>query len=138
MLGAGAFPAILTDAGLGAALEHLAEGADLPVTVRVAQLGALPAGVEAATYFVAAEALANVTKHAAATRMTITVGRIDHDVTVEVADDGVGGADATLGSGLRGLADRLDALGGRLSIDSPAGGGTRLTATIPITEPTSG
>jgi signal transduction histidine kinase len=92
----------------------------------------LPEPVESAAYFVVSEALANVAKYAQATQATVAVRRANGSVTVEVIDDGVGGADAAGGSGLRGLADRLAALDGTLALDSPAGRGTRLHARIPV------
>ena len=92
----------------------------------------LPGPVESAAYFVVSEALTNVAKYAQATQATVAVRRANGSVTVEVTDDGVGGADATGGSGLRGLADRLAALDGTLVLDSPAGHGTRLRARIPV------
>ena len=95
----------------------------------------LPAPVEAAAYFVVSEALANVAKYAKATSATVSVRRADRTVVVEVADDGVGGADATRGSGLRGLADRVAALDGALALESPPGAGTRLRAEFPCAPP---
>jgi signal transduction histidine kinase len=92
----------------------------------------LPLPVETAAYFVVSEALANVAKYARASEARVAVRRVDGRVTVEVADDGVGGADAAGGSGLRGLADRVAALDGTLSLDSPPGDGTRLRAEIPL------
>jgi signal transduction histidine kinase len=91
----------------------------------------LPERVEAAAYFVVAEALTNVAKYSRATRARVEVSRQDGLVRVEIADDGVGGADPAKGSGLRGLEDRVAALEGRLEIDSPPGGGTTVIATIP-------
>ena len=90
----------------------------------------LPEPVEAAAYYVVAEALANVQKHAAARRVVVSVTADEHGLDVRVADDGVGGADAA-GHGLRGLADRVEALGGRLTVESPRRGGTVLRAAIP-------
>ena len=90
-----------------------------------------PEAVEAAAYFVCAEALANVAKYAQASRVSVHVAHHDSRLEVAVSDDGVGGADPNLGSGLRGLADRVEALGGRLSVESPRGAGTRLVAEIP-------
>ena len=104
--------------------------AQIPVTVAAAGERA-PAHVETAAYFVVSEALANVAKYAHATRATVDLARDNGDLRVVVADDGVGGATLGTGSGLTGLADRVGALGGRLSLDSPTGGGTRLTAVIP-------
>jgi signal transduction histidine kinase len=88
--------------------------------------------VESAAYFVVSEALTNVAKYARASHATVAVRRLNGSVTVEVTDDGVGGADATGGSGLRGLADRIAALDGTLRLESPAGHGTRLHAEIPV------
>jgi signal transduction histidine kinase len=90
-----------------------------------------PAHVETAAYFVVSEALANVAKYAHATRASVELARENGDLRVEVVDDGVGGARYAAGSRLTGLADRVGALGGRLNLDSPPGGGTRLTAVIP-------
>ena len=88
--------------------------------------------MESAAYFVVSEALANVAKYAQATQASVTVERTNGQLTVEVVDDGVGGADVARGSGLRGLQDRLAALDGTLSLESPAGRGTRLRARIPV------
>ena len=90
-----------------------------------------PAAVEAAAYFVCAEALANIAKHAQASRVSVSVKRDEARLWLAVSDDGVGGADPGPGSGLRGLADRVEALGGSLAVDSPRGAGTRLVAEIP-------
>ena len=129
-LARGIHPAVLTDQGLDAAVRTLAERVPLPVEVRTSG-ERLPAHVETAAYFVVAEALANATKYAHASRAWVTIGRRDGHAIVEVRDDGAGGADLNGGSGLRGLADRVGALDGRLLIDSPPGGGTRLQAEIP-------
>jgi signal transduction histidine kinase len=129
-LARGIRPPILTEAGLGAALDALATRAPLPVTVR-ATPDRLPPEIEATAYFVASEGLANVVKHARASKATILARRERDKLIVEVADDGVGGAEADGGSGLRGLADRVEAHGGRLWVDSRAGGGTRLVGEIP-------
>jgi signal transduction histidine kinase len=101
------------------------------VDVEVELDGRLPQPIELAAYFVASEGLANVAKYAEATRATIRVRREGARATIEVADDGVGGADGAQGSGLRGLADRVEAVGGRLRVHSPVGGGTALTAELP-------
>ena len=103
-----------------------------PIEVGLATLPGerFPEQVEAAAYYVVAEALANVQKHAGASRVIVHASTGENRLVVEVEDDGVGGADVD-GEGLRGLADRVEALGGRLSLDSPAGGGTRLLAEIP-------
>jgi signal transduction histidine kinase len=126
----GVHPAILTEEGLAAALDSLASRVPLPVSLDVPD-GRFAAPVEATAYFVACEALTNVVKHARASAAAITVERRNGVLTIEVTDDGVGGAQAAAGSGLRGLADRVEALGGRLTItDSPAGG-TRVVGEIP-------
>ena len=129
-LARGIHPAVLSERGLEPALQALATRAPVPVTVW-AEAEGLPEPVETAAYFVVSEALANVAKYAQATQATIVVRRSNGRVTVEVSDDGVGGADAARGSGLRGLADRVAALDGTLSLDSPAGRGTRVHAEIP-------
>lgn len=130
-LARGIHPAVLTDRGLEAALESLAARAPLPVEIEGAQTS-LPAPVEAAAYYVVSEALANVAKYAQASLVKVTVRQVNGCALVEVADDGVGGADPSRGSGLRGLADRVAALSGKLAIDSPPGAGTRVRAEIPL------
>jgi len=130
-LARGIHPAILTDRGLGAALEALAHRAPLPVDLHEMPKDRLPAAVEAAAYFVVAESLTNVAKYSGAEHATVRVGRHDSFAVVEVSDDGVGGADPAAGTGLRGLADRLAALDGRLEVHSPPGGGTLIRANIP-------
>jgi PAS domain S-box-containing protein len=130
-LARGIHPAVLTDRGLTAALESLAARMPLPVDV-TAPAERLPAPVEAAVYYVVSESVANVVKHAHASGIEVRVSAPNGRVLVEVADDGVGGADAEGGSGLRGLADRVAVLDGRLQVDSPAGGGTRVVAEIPV------
>jgi PAS domain S-box-containing protein len=130
-LARGIHPAILTDRGLGAALKALATRAPLPVEIGSDVTERLPAPVEAALYFVAAEALTNVARYAGATRVEVRVERGAGTVTVEVSDDGVGGADPLSGSGLRGLADRIAALDGAIEVTSPPGGGTTVRAAIP-------
>jgi hypothetical protein len=129
----GVHPRTLTEAGLAAALAELGEHAPVPVRVRVSA-ERLPATVEEAVYFVCSEALANVAKHAKASQVGVRVERRAGLVVLEVQDDGVGGADPA-GSGLRGLADRVEALQGRLGVESPPGGGTRLFAEIPLSQP---
>jgi signal transduction histidine kinase len=128
-LARGIHPPILTDEGLGPALAALVRRAPVPVTLDVAS-ERLPERVEATAYFVASEALANVAKHARASQATVAIARMNGRVAIEVADDGVGGADAD-GAGLRGLRDRVEALDGRLEVESPVEGGTRVTAAIP-------
>ncbi len=129
-LARGLHPLILSEAGLGPALTSLAERSAIPVTVLAAPRDRPPRRIEETAYYVAAEALANATKHARATEVTISAARSGGQLVVEVDDDGVGGADPT-GCGLRGLADRVAALDGRLVVDSPIGAGTRVTARIP-------
>ncbi len=131
-LARGLHPAILADRGLAAGLESLADRSVVPVelTVRCAERFAEP--VEVAAFYVVSEALANVAKYAQATRAQVTVDKANGVLALEVADDGVGGADPSIGSGLRGLVDRVDALDGRLEIVSPPGGGTRVRAELPL------
>ena len=129
-LARGIHPAVLTERGLEPALASLAARAPVPATIN-ARPGRLPAAVETAAYFVVAEALTNVAKYADATAAEVTLRRDDGHVVIDVEDDGVGGADPAAGSGLRGIEDRVAALDGRLQIESPAGGGTRLHAVIP-------
>jgi signal transduction histidine kinase len=129
-LARGIHPAILTEEGLGAAVESLATRSPIPVQVDVGPTR-YPTAVEATAYFVVCEALANVIKHARATEVTVRAQSLDGRLRIEVADDGQGGADPTRGSGLRGLADRVSAGGGSLRFDSPDGRGTVLVAEIP-------
>jgi signal transduction histidine kinase len=126
-LGRGIQPYVLSQYGLAPALEGLAARAPLPVELRVTRERLQPV-VEAAIYFTVVEALANVARHAEATRATVTVSRTGDAVVAEIADDGVGGAALTDGSTLRSLADRLEVLSGRLELDSPPGEGTRVRA----------
>jgi signal transduction histidine kinase len=126
----GVYPAILTEEGLAPALESVALRTPFPIQLEVLE-GRLPAQVEATAYFVACEALANVAKHARASKASVAVARRDGLVAIEVSDDGVGGARPLEGSGLSGLSDRVEALGGRLWVESPDGKGTRVMAEIP-------
>ena len=130
-LARGIHPAVLTDRGLDAALSALAARSVVPVTISVDVAERPPASVEAAAYFVASEALANVAKHARATSVTLTVRRRGDRLTVQVQDDGVGGATLVEGSGLAGLRDRVQALDGELHLLSPEGGPTVLMVEIP-------
>ncbi len=129
-LARGIHPAVLSDRGLGAALEALV--ARTPLTVDL-ELSAdrLPEPVEAAAYYVVSEALANVAKYAQASSVAVSIASVNGHAVVEVADDGVGGADPSKGSGLRGLVDRVEALDGRLQVESPPGRGTRIRVEIP-------
>jgi signal transduction histidine kinase len=129
-LARGIHPAVL-EHGLDVALESLATRSPTPVSLAVELDERLPQPVELAAYFVACEGLANIGKYARASRAVIHVARSDGRAVIEVADDGIGGADGALGSGLRGLADRVEALGGSLDVTSPAGGGTVLRAELP-------
>jgi signal transduction histidine kinase len=131
----GIHPAVLTGHGLAVALEQVAARAPVPVRLTVEVEERLPEPVEVAAYYVVTESLANVAKHAQATAARVEVDRAADELVVEVVDDGVGGADSERGSGLRGLADRVEALGGRLRVWAPRGGGTRVRAEIP-TNPT--
>jgi PAS domain S-box-containing protein len=131
-LARGLHPNVLTDRGLGPALESLVIRSPIPVEIDVPD-ERFPPAVEAAAYYVAAEALANVAKYAEATLAEVRVAA-DEDgasIVIEVADDGVGGADPARGSGLEGLVDRVESLDGTFAVESPPGGGTRVRATIP-------
>jgi signal transduction histidine kinase len=130
-LAQGLHPHVLTDVGLAGALGAVVERVPVPVELAVAANG-LPPGVEAAVYFVCSEALANVVKYASASHVRVSVASDGQRVIAAVADDGIGGADLGRGSGLRGLADRIEAIGGTLELTSPSGGGTRLEAQIPL------
>jgi signal transduction histidine kinase len=130
-LGQGLHPRVLSEAGLAGALAATAERVPARVEVEVSADG-LPSVVEEAVYFVCSEAIANVVKYAAASRVRVSVMAEEDRVSVAVEDDGVGGADLTRGSGLRGLADRVEALGGTLRVNSPRGHGTCLTAEVPL------
>ncbi len=127
----GIHPAVVSAHGLAVALEELAAYAAVPVDLDVDLDGRLPEPIEVAAYYVVCESIANIGKHAHAKTAGVHVTRDGGSVIVEVVDDGVGGADTEAGSGLRGLADRVEALGGRLRIWTPPGGGTRVRAEIP-------
>ena len=131
-LARGIHPAVLSDRGLQAAVEALAVRSPLPVKVVEVPGERLPEPIEAAAYFVIAEALTNVAKYANASAATVAIRRVNGHACVEVRDDGVGGADPGRGSGLQGLADRVGALDGSLALDSPPGSGTTLRAEIPV------
>jgi signal transduction histidine kinase len=131
-LARGIHPAVLSERGLGAAVESLAQRSRLPIQVERLPEERLPHTVEIAAYYVIAEALTNVAKYAAAERVVVAVEREDGLARIEVRDDGAGGADLDRGSGLRGLADRLALVGGRLDVSSPPGAGTCVSAEIPV------
>jgi signal transduction histidine kinase len=130
-LARGIHPAILTEEGLPAAVESLADRASLPVRVRANFDSRLPEPIEAVAYFVVAESLANVAKYARASGAAVELSRCNGSLRVEVADDGIGGADASRGSGLRGLEDRVSAVRGSFRVETPPGGGTRVSAELP-------
>ena len=130
-LARGIHPAVLSRSGLGAALRSLAERSPVPVEIHEPPAERFPASVEATAYFIVSEALANVSKHARASRASVSVTRTGSALRVEIEDDGVGGADPQAGSGLLGLQDRVSAVGGWLTVESPAGGGTVVRAEIP-------
>ena len=127
----GIYPAVVTGHGLAVALEQLSARASVPVRLAVEVGGRLPEPIEVAGYYVVSESLTNVGKYSQASSATIEVSQTNGVLLVEVTDDGVGGADTERGTGLRGLADRVEALGGRLRVWSPKGGGTRVRAEIP-------
>jgi PAS domain S-box-containing protein len=131
-LARGIHPAVLTERGLEPAVRALADRSLIPVELDVTLAERLPDPVEAAAYYVVSEALTNIAKYADASLVRIRIARAGPRALIEVTDDGVGGAHPDGGSGLRGLADRVEALGGRLEIDSPEGGGTTLRADIPL------
>jgi signal transduction histidine kinase len=131
-LAQGIHPAVLTERGLEAALDVLGARTPLPVSLDIRLPERLPEPVETAAYYAASEALANVVKHSHATRASVLVERLDGVVQVEVADDGVGGADLDRGSGLRGLRDRVDTLDGILRVESPPGRGTLVKVELPV------
>jgi signal transduction histidine kinase len=128
----GIHPAVLTERGLDAALRALARRSAVPADLDVRVTGRLPERVEVGAYYVVSEALANVAKHAAAARVTVSVAAEGGVLRVSVRDDGRGGADLTGGTGLVGVKDRVEALGGRLYLDSPPGGGTVLRTDFPL------
>jgi signal transduction histidine kinase len=131
-LARGIHPAVLTDEGLGPALETLTRRAPVPVIVSELPSRSLPPEVEAAAYFITAEAMANIAKHARAKAMSITVAPSEDLLVIEISDDGIGGARTPKDGGLAGLLDRIAALDGTLRISSPPGRGTCLHAEIPL------
>ena len=133
-LARGVHPAVLVEAGLGSALDGLARRSALPVQLDVQVDGRLPAECEATAYYVVCEAFANAVKHASASAVEIRVEAVEGTLTVQVSDDGVGGADSR-GSGLTGIRDRVEAVGGTLAVHSPPGSGTVLTARLPPGDP---
>lgn len=132
-LAAGLHPRELDEGGLPTALLALAERSPVPVDLHFADVGDVAPETARTAYFVCSEGLANVVKYAEASRAALTIAAAEGRLRIEIADDGRGGADPVQGSGLRGLADRVDAVGGKLTVQSPPGGGTQLTAELPLT-----
>jgi len=130
-LARGLHPVALSERGLRSALETLTVGSNVPITLDVGP-DELPDDLELAAYFIVSESLTNATKYADAGAIRVRVARVAKALVVEIADDGIGGADPAGGTGLRGLADRIDALGGRLEVHSPPGAGTRVRAVLPL------
>jgi PAS domain S-box-containing protein len=128
----GIHPAILSHGGLGPALRTLVRRSAIPVELDVATDTRMPEPTEVTAYYVASEALANSAKHAKASRMEVSLAARDGSLVLAIRDDGVGGADTGLGSGLVGLQDRVEAIGGTIGIDSPPGGGTSIVVTLPL------
>ena len=129
----GIHPAILSEAGLRPALRALGRRSAVPINIDVRVNGRLPEPVEAGAYYVVAEMLTNAAKHARASMVEVNAEASGGTLRVRVHDDGVGGADPVRGSGLLGLKDRLEALGGTFSVHSPAGGGTTVRCELPVT-----
>jgi signal transduction histidine kinase len=130
-LARGLYPPILTEAGLAAAIDSLAERASIPIEVRIPDTR-FPSAIEVTAYFVAAEALTNVSRYAGATMATVDATVEDHTLTVSITDDGHGGADPGQGTGLRGLYDRVAAIGGDLEVRSAPGAGTTVRVRLPL------
>ena len=130
-LARGLHPLVLTEEGLGAAIETLCSRFPLQVRLEMPELGRLPEAIETAAYFAVSEALANIAKHAHATGAELSLSLSDDQIQVAISDDGIGGASIAAGSGLRGLADRVQALDGSFAVSSPVGSGTRITLSLP-------
>jgi signal transduction histidine kinase len=128
----GIHPAILSQGGLGPALRTLARRSAIPVELDVTTDARLPESIEVAAYFVVSEALANAAKHAQASQIRISLAAGEGRLLVSIRDDGIGGADAQRGTGLVGLTDRVEALGGSIRVNSPSGDGTKIIATLPL------
>jgi signal transduction histidine kinase len=138
-LSRGIHPAVLSEGGLGPALRTLARRSAVPVDLDVTAKVRCPEPVEVAAYYVASEALANAMKHAQASHVEISLATREGSLLLSVRDDGVGGADPARGSGLAGLADRVEALGGSIDVRSAAGAGTHITVDLPLEyEPAQG
>jgi signal transduction histidine kinase len=130
-LARGLYPVALSERGLRGALESLAVGSEMPTTLDIVA-DALPADIELGAYFIVSESLTNARRYAGADAVRVRVGPVGDALLVEISDDGCGGADPAAGTGLRGLADRIEALGGRLELESPPGRGTRIRAHLPF------
>jgi signal transduction histidine kinase len=131
----GLHPALLANGGLQPAIRALARRSPIPVELDVDVAGRPPEAIEIATYYVVSEALTNAAKHSEASLVTVTVATVDRALRTTISDDGVGGAHAAGGSGLIGLIDRVEALGGRLALDSPPGRGTAISIELPLETP---
>jgi signal transduction histidine kinase len=131
-LSRGIHPAILSQGGLGPAVRTLARRSAVPVELDLATDTRLPPAIEVAAYYVVSEALANAAKHSQAARIEVSLARRDNVLLLAIRDDGVGGADPVRGSGLVGMTDRLEALGGSISVESQPGDGTHITAELPL------
>jgi signal transduction histidine kinase len=131
----GIHPAILSKGGLGPALKTLARRSTVPVEVDLAVDRRLPESAEVAAYYVVAEALTNAAKHARASQVTVRVEAGDANLHLAIRDDGIGGADSAKGSGLTGLIDRVEAVGGKMAVSSPPGCGTSMLVEIPVEVP---
>jgi signal transduction histidine kinase len=131
-LSRGVHPAILSQGGLGPALRSLTRRASLPAVLDIDEIGRLPQPVEVAAYYVVSEALTNAAKHANATVVHVSLGVKDTTLRLSIDDDGDGGADPARGSGIIGLVDRIEALGGKLTLRSPPGEGTSLVIELPL------
>ena len=125
------YPPILADRGLSGAMDALAAESTIPVTITMGDLGALPNAVDAAAYYVVSEALSNAARHSGANQVTVDITRVGDELRLVVADDGVGGADETSGTGLAGIRRRISALDGNVTVDSPCGTGTGITVELP-------
>jgi signal transduction histidine kinase len=133
----GLHPAALERGGLGPALRALGRRAGVPVTLNVTVTGRLPERIEVAAYYVVSEALTNAAKHSRASRVEVDVGVADDTLRLLIRDNGVGGADPSRGSGLIGLSDRVEAVGGRIEVTSLPAEGTSLLVTMPLTGPSA-
>jgi signal transduction histidine kinase len=132
LLSRGIHPAILSQGGLGPALRTIAGQSAIPVDLEITAEASLPEAIEVAAYYVTSEALANAAKHAQASRIKVSLSDLGGTLLLSIRDDGVGGADPGGGSGLTGLRDRVEALGGTINVRSHPGEGTEVTAALPL------